>query len=90
MRLPMLVIVCVYRNTKIRVTMIKLELNVRLEPKPVTTSGRPIHFHTGVRKKMADAIEQAAVNIRDGHAHGSIIVDDLTVGTWIITNKEAL
>jgi hypothetical protein len=57
---------------------LKLELNL--------TTPAPLDFD--MRKLIGDAIEQTAVNIRDGHASGKISIGGKEVGMYIITKQE--
>jgi hypothetical protein len=41
-----------------------------------------------MRKLIGDAVEQAAVNIRDGQASGTLTIDKQPVGDYIITKVE--
>ena len=54
---------------------LKLELNL--------TTPAPLDFD--MRKLIGNAIEQTAVNIRDGHASGQITIGGKEVGMYIIT-----
>lgn len=57
---------------------LKLELNL-------TT---PAPFNFDMRKLIGDAVEQAAVNIRDGQASGTLIINRKPVGDYMITKVE--